>query len=454
MSIISVQTGQCGNQLGFALLESLYAHLRTSVTPGEYNAELDSFFRPADSGFDASMGFFGDYYTDGASPVKLRARAVCVDTEPKVVNSIYSRSCANAGWEYSSENVLYRHGGAGNNWALGYQMCSGDFLEEALCAVRRELEACERTPCILIEHSTAGGTGSGLGTRLSEALGECFSEVTRVNVSVAPYHFGEVAVQHYNSVFCLAKTSAASDASILFENEVAQQLCKQMWRIESPTLHDINNVLAGNLVPFLLPKREFDGKQAVSGLADDVATLCAHPSYKFLETRISPQTSRNAVDFTFDKWETLSATLRRLLRAGVACERSLISGDIHNKSPPAGKVLGSIFAMRGPDASSAGAAATALLADDVLRALHAPLLPTPVSVFHSHHAVNGYQRSTTALTNGAACMPILQRSAEKAAEMFRHGAYVHQYESYGLEKPELVECFRRIGQTIEDYRTL
>ena len=464
MSIINVHTGQCGNQLGFAVLDSLYQHLRNLGTPGEYNTELEAFFRPSDTGFEAGMGFFGDYYStntnaeaagrERGSSAKLRARAVCVDTEPKVVNSVYSLSCANDGWEYDASNVLYRHGGAGNNWALGYQMCSGTFLEEAICAVRRELEACERAPCLLVSHSTAGGTGSGLGTRLSEALGEEFAEVKRVNISVAPYHFGEVAVQHYNSVLCLAKTSAVSDAVLLFENEVAQQLCRQMWRVDSPALADINNVLACNLIPFLLPKRTYLGRRVVSGLPDDVATLCAHPSYKFLETRVAPQTSRVAVDFTYDKWESLATTLRRLLQAGVASERALLPGPSKTVASPVGRVLGSIFAMRGPDAATSEAAATALLSDSALLALHAPLLPTPVSVFHSSHIVNGYQRSSTALTNGAACVPILRRSAEKAAEMFRTGAYVHQYESYGLEKPELVECFRRLGQTIEDYRSL
>lgn len=35
-----------------------------------------------------------------------------------------------------------------------------------------------------------------------------------------PYHFGEVVVQHYNSVLCLSKIAMASDAVLLFENEV------------------------------------------------------------------------------------------------------------------------------------------------------------------------------------------------------------------------------------------
>jgi hypothetical protein len=35
-----------------------------------------------------------------------------------------------------------------------------------------------------------------------------------------PYHFGEVVVQHYNSVLCLSKVAQASQSILLFENEV------------------------------------------------------------------------------------------------------------------------------------------------------------------------------------------------------------------------------------------
>ena len=49
-----------------------------------------------------------------------------------------------------------------------------------------------------------------------------------LNVAVMPYHFGEVVVQHYNSVLCLSKIAAASDAIMLFENEVRLIVCRLM----------------------------------------------------------------------------------------------------------------------------------------------------------------------------------------------------------------------------------
>jgi len=267
MAVIFCQAGQCGNQLGFSILDSLYRHLK----PSDDADHMETFFRESVSSSRQS---------------RLFARAVCIDTEPKVVNECLSRSKREKHtWSYHTPNMLYRHGGAGNNWAMGYQMCSGDFLDSSINCLRRELECCDLPPMLLTIHSTAGGTGSGLGTRITEAMCEEFSDVTRMNISITPYHFGEVVVQHYNSVLSLAKISAASNAVLTFENEVAQDLCKKMRRIERPTIEDINQTITASLVPILLPKYSTrrSTSRIASHLQDDVADLCSHPGFRFLD---------------------------------------------------------------------------------------------------------------------------------------------------------------------------
>jgi hypothetical protein len=164
MSVILVQCGQCGNQLGFSILDALYSHLKPQGQHSPYSDDMRAFFRPSDDSVEAGLGFFGqsDYDHQNNStinPSKLIARAICIDTEPKVVNNIYEKSCnkSHLGWEYNHENVLYRHGGAGNNWALGYQMCSGDFLLAIINAIIKEIKLSyingNGPPLLLIVHS-------------------------------------------------------------------------------------------------------------------------------------------------------------------------------------------------------------------------------------------------------------------------------------------------------------
>ena len=120
------------------------------------------------------------------------ARAICVDTEPKVVlscieatrqqpprqaSSLKRSSNLNhhqrqaIGWGYDLAGVAYRHGGAGNNWALGYKMAGGgatagsqEFLQQILDGcLRREIERCDDPITLCIIHSIAGTYQSMLG---------------------------------------------------------------------------------------------------------------------------------------------------------------------------------------------------------------------------------------------------------------------------------------------------
>lgn len=108
-------------------------------------------------------------------------------------------------------------------------------------------------------------------------------------------------VQHYNSLLCLSKVSSSANGILLFENEVARDLCKSMRKIARPTLEDINATLASNILPVILPKLKQDGR-AIATLHHDVAHLCSHPDFKFLDTKLTPQTSAASVEYTFDSW--------------------------------------------------------------------------------------------------------------------------------------------------------
>lgn len=106
--LITVQAGQCGNQVGSQFWEFLCRDhgiakdgtLEEYATEGQANDRKDVFFYQADD----------DHYVP---------RAILVDLEPRVIGSILSGPYKNL---YNPENVyMSKHGGgAGNNWAQGY----------------------------------------------------------------------------------------------------------------------------------------------------------------------------------------------------------------------------------------------------------------------------------------------------------------------------------------------
>jgi len=139
MATICVQIGQAGNQLGAQLFS----------TAAEDPASYPTLFRDR----------------DGKPPV---ARAVLLDSEQKVVQAALS---AAQNFAYEERNVHVRAAGAANNWALGYQ--HGALFQRATEeAMRRELEAADCLGAVLLLHSVAGGTGSGLGASCAEMVRE------------------------------------------------------------------------------------------------------------------------------------------------------------------------------------------------------------------------------------------------------------------------------------------
>lgn len=495
VNVIFVAAGQCGNQLCLELLNYLHQHAVDrkffAQNAGGHSVEslsrerlIETFF--SCNGKEDGMGYEGK---------PLSARAVCLDTEPKVIDECLRLSHAQGLWAYDPKSIAYRHGGAGNNWALGYAMAEGEFLETSLNCIRRQAERSDGS-CLVFLHSLAGGTGSGLGTRITEACRDDFEDLFRLNIAIAPHHFGEVVVQYYNALLCLAKASRASQGMLVFENEVAQMLCKEMRGIDKPSLKDLNAAIASNLLPILLPKISADKHfTRFTGLEEDISSLCSHAGYRFLNVKLTPQTSRKSIDFTYDSWSTLLKTIQRLQLSGTPSERQISralrnAGSTDSPSTPSGvtagtiRSVGSVITCHGDQAQQAvqevslacgqgQADASPLLVTPKRRPVAGPgqtaesiLLPgflashsnllgqTPVSVNSTVFALNRYQRCCSLLSNDQSVLPILQRPRQRAEELFNNKAYLHQYAMHGLEEDQFVEAFRSVSAIIHNYASL
>lgn len=130
------------------------------------------------------------------------ARAVLVDSEPKVINTLQEDKKIN--FLFEQKNLLYSQNGRGNNWALGYSNTykeaveaigggMGDKMlyEKAMEALRKEVERSDFFLGVVLVHSLAGGTGSGLGSRLVEEYRDTFGKSYLMTASIWPNSSGE-----------------------------------------------------------------------------------------------------------------------------------------------------------------------------------------------------------------------------------------------------------------------
>ena len=241
MSTVTLQLGQCGNQMGAELFTALGEE--AFGAGGERTAA--AFFR-ADAGG------------------QQRARALLLDMEPKVVGaSLLAPRAARAAWRYSERATVLQQSGsgegwkgemklcvplapscplsgrehalsltlpplAGNNWALGYHRHGASHAAAAVELARREVERCDAFGGFLLLQSLAGGTGAGFGSRVAEAVRDEFASAFCISAAVWPYEAGEVATQAINCVLSVHALLGACDGVVLLRNEDLAATCQVM----------------------------------------------------------------------------------------------------------------------------------------------------------------------------------------------------------------------------------
>jgi tubulin delta len=232
--VVTLQIGQCGNQVGTQMFGMLAREASRSTDPAFSRHVLDRYFRPGSGGGkggkpvatnsilgghdygETSTSTWSAADSSACAPV---ARAVLVDMEPKVIASSIATARASGGgnggntsggrWRYSPRRAHSQQSGSGNNWAFGYNVHGPRNHDAIMELVRKEAEASDCLSTFLLLQSLAGGTGSGLGSFVTEALRDAYgARCSVVNQVVFPYAVGEVSkfvrrIALYINVWCI-----------------------------------------------------------------------------------------------------------------------------------------------------------------------------------------------------------------------------------------------------------
>ena len=219
---ITVQVGQCGNQLGSAVLSSLSAPSVSSPSAVSLSLTSSTNLPPPPP---------SRYFRLSPKGVPV-ARAVLVDTEPKVIDKCLAQPRRSSGFAYPRSNAAaVGAGGAANNWARGF-LAGETVLEPVMERIRGEAERCDCLEALHVVHSVAGGTGSGLGCAITGAIADAMGGKALIwNTAVSPFEGGEVIVQDYNATLTLAALQAVSDGVCVVENEEAERACKNLMKV-------------------------------------------------------------------------------------------------------------------------------------------------------------------------------------------------------------------------------
>jgi tubulin gamma len=297
--LITVQLGQCGNQVGFDFWKKLCREhaitpdgiLEPKASEGRCMDRKDVFFYQADD----------NHYIP---------RAILLDLEPRVINGIMNSEYSNL---FNRENVFLppEGGGAGNNWAAGYGL--GEKSSESIFEIMdREAEGSDNLEGFFVCHSIAGGTGSGMGSYVLEKLNDHYPKKLVKTYSVFPSQdeSSDVVVQPYNSILTLRRLAENADCVTVLDNLALHKIAMERLHIMNPDFNHVNNMVS-TIMSASTATLRYPGFMN-NDLHELVAPLAPLPLLHFLMTGYTPLFGETEEGVS--RKTTVLDVLRRLLQ--------------------------------------------------------------------------------------------------------------------------------------------
>ena len=266
-----------------------------------------------------------------------------MDLEPRVIHSIKNSEYRNL---YNHENIfLSNHGGgAGNNWASGYDQAQ-EVQEDLLDMIDREADGSDSLEGFVLAHSIAGGTGSGMGSFLLEALNDRYPKKLLQTYSVFPNQneTSDVVVQPYNSLLTLKRLTLNADAVVVLDNTALNRIAVDRLHIQNPTFGQTNSlvstVMAASTTTLRYPG--YMNNDLVGLIANLVPTPRCHflmTGYTPLSLDAGPREGGNLVRKT-----TVLDVMRRLLQT----KNVMVSAHARSKETSASRYISILNIIQG-----------------------------------------------------------------------------------------------------------
>jgi tubulin gamma len=414
--IITLQVGQCGNQIGSEFWRQLCAEHGI-----QHNGILAEH---AQNGSDRKDVFFYQADDDHYIP-----RSLLIDLEPRVIHGIQRGSMARL---FNPENIFIHPegGGAGNNWAAGYEL--GDEVQDKVFEMMdREAENSDSLEGFVLTHSIAGGTGSGMGSYLLEHINDRFPKKLVQTYSVFPNNAdaGDVVVQPYNSLLTMKYLTKYADCVVVLDNTALNRIVVDNLHIDKPTVEQMNGlvstVMAASTSTLRYPSYMNNDMMGM------LASLVPTPRCHFVCTGYTPMTlDRGAVSSAIQKTSVHDVMRRLLMPNNMMVSASLKQGcyisvlNVIQGDVDPGQVHRSLERIRErPPAFIPWGPASI----QVILSKKSPYVDT-------RHRVSGL-----CMANHTSINLLFARTIKQFDKIFERGAFLDSYRQHGPMKEDLEE---------------
>lgn len=411
MSTIHIHVGQCGNQISIPLWRNFL----------KYETECcNALFTSLDG----------------------KQRSIHIDTESKVLKSIPKS------FRLRDENVIVGKRGRGTNFALGYHglHTHGDdhLLHDSIDAIRKEAERCDMYCGAVIYSSLSGGTGSGLGARVTETLRDYYPCSQILSCVVAPCLSGESPLQHFNALLAVHYLQTYSDATIFLNNDYYLSLLsrKQADFTNCGTqisFKDINDVVSSGLCGLFLPTDSLSASNCKNTGQEPwemIRSTVPMPSSKFIIL-----THHDSAKLS---WEAITSKL-------------LSNFPKYKQSGSPNRCLAATAIGRGDRDRTFAQAIQTSLGKKIGKVVNfVEWNPYPLDHWSAQTNYTGAKNTShlTLAANTSAVQEYLEHVQFQSQLKLESGAYLHWYHRHGVSQELFLESTESLQMVIDSYTEL
>ena len=420
--IITIQVGQCGNQMGQNFWELISEEHNISpegAHHGQYDLKIEKL----------------DVYYDESFKSRHIPRAIFVDLEPGPIDSVQGSSL---GRIFRPESFINGKNGSSNLWAKGYYTEGPGIIDMVVDSVRKEVEKADHFQGFQIPHAVGGGTGSGLTSLLLHKLSEEYYGTLVQTFSVFPSRVCANVLEPYNAG-AFFEHSQIVDCSIqVLDNDALENLCVRSLKCATtPAYQDLNHLIASAMSGMTCTFR-FPG-QLNASLRKYMTNMIPFPRMNYLMCSYAPLAFQTVGEYK-------APTVENLLSEAFNAKNIMCSADIRH-----GRFLAGAVSLRGSISTNE---VEEKISEVKAKQLTNSLDWIPDGVMSSIcnvARVKGSERDATFMLNSSAIKKSIKRIGEQFTSMFRRKAFLHWYLAEGMDEMEFTEYESHINDVLCEY---
>ncbi|KAH8827272.1 beta-tubulin 1 tubb1 [Flagelloscypha sp. PMI_526] len=406
--IITVQLGQCGNQIGTRFWENICQ---------QHGLESSGFYC---GGYETQLEKIGVYFHELRS-ARYIPRSVLVDLEPEPLDTIQRGSI---GKMISPTNFLRGQNGGGGNWARGFHSDGEELSPTILNVIRREAERADSLQGFHLVHGVSSCTGGGLGSLLLSRLYDEYPHRQHTSFSVFPSDVSGLVVSPYNVVLSMRYLLEHCDATVCMDNGTATTITELQTYVDTNRL--LASTIAGLTLSFRFPS------QINSDLRKLVGNMVPFYRLHFFQTGFASVAPRNVQQPSPYNSETILQRENRLLRNYGVEDKFLSMAAIFQGDVSAAEAEDMV-----QEAKNQHSDRFVEWIPDNAQAVSCQSIPAP--------------RSVTFLTHSVSIRGMMRHFLDRHNTLYRRRAFTMWYCSEGMDEMEFEESAECLEDLIVEY---